>query len=111
MKGCIYSIKNSSKIFIGSTTKMIPQQKFDEHKKNYKRYKQGKCKVCPSFIVFDDEELIDFEILETLDNTSLKILKKSKEDAMIKYNSVDCETLLKKKRINSKDMCLTLVFD
>ena len=42
------------KIYVGSTTKQYLSQRMDAHRTEYKRWKDGKCKLITSFQLFDE---------------------------------------------------------
>lgn len=67
-KGKIYKIvvnntEDEYRPYIGSTTKAYLSQRFVEHRKDYKRYKDGKRNSVSSFILFDKYGIENCEII------------------------------------------------
>jgi hypothetical protein len=65
------------KIYIGSTTKQYLSQRMTAHRKNYNTWKNGKCSLTTSFLLFDEYGLDNclIELLEAKQCNSIDELR------------------------------------
>jgi len=93
--GKIYKIQKiggSDEIYIGSTTKQYLSQRMDTHRKDYKRWKDGKRNFVSSFTIFEKYGIDNCEIIlvENVNcNTKDELHKKEAEYIKLNTNSVN----------------------
>jgi len=86
------------KIYIGSTTKQYLSQRMTAHRNNYNTWKNGKCPLTTSFLLFDEYGLDNcyIELLEAKACTSKDELKQLEGGYIRNLNCVN-------KRIENRD--------
>mgnify|MGYP001099225761 CR=1 FL=1 len=93
MKGYIYALYSiedkEHPIYIGSTIQKI-YKRHAAHRKDYKRYKEGKFSFISSFILYDKFgfEGVDHKLLKEVEIEGRKVLLKYERDTIEEYKNI-----------------------
>jgi hypothetical protein len=84
----IYSPGNPSLTYVGSTIQPL-SVRFGGHKREYKRYKKGKCNYTTSFKIFDESDDYKIELIENVPCDSKEQLLRAEGKYIKEMNCVN----------------------